>query len=138
MDDSTQDKIEEILVADQTEPTLTPGVKTTRKTRAPKTEIPKSKKEKISSKQLTGILYLAHTGIAQASSTPDFEISEQEAEAIASSIVELLQHYDFETSAKTLAWANLIGVLGTVYGLKIFKILSDKKDKNENPEFFLV
>lgn len=78
------------------------------------------KKEKLSSRQLTGIIYLGSSGAAQAFNMPLLEIDEKEATAIADAVVDVLQYYDFEASAKTVAWANLVGVLATVYGVRIW------------------
>lgn len=89
------------------------------------------KKEKLSAKQITGILYLGHATAADALNVPDLMIQETEAEAIASALVDVLQHYDFEASAKTIAWANLVGTLATVYGLKIYN-LSKKSAQNHD------
>lgn len=90
------------------------------------------KKEKLSAKQLTGILYLGHATAAEALNVPGLMIQETEAEAIASALVDVLQHYDFEASAKTIAWANLVGTLATVYGLKIYN-LSKKSAQSHDP-----
>lgn len=81
------------------------------------------KKSKISARQLTGILYLGHSGAAEVTKTPEIAIDEAEAAAIASAMVDVLSHYDFEASAKTLAWANLFGTMATVYGMKIYALM---------------
>lgn len=102
-----------------------------KKQRKPREPKPKpnqtGKKEKLSSRQLTGIIYLANSAAANALNTPQLEIEETEATAIADALVDLLQHYDFEASAKTLAWANLFGVLATVYGVRVWSILQHKR-----------
>lgn len=87
------------------------------------------KKSKISARQLTGMLYLGHAGAAEVLKTPEIAINEDEAGAIAAAVVDVLSHYDFEASAKSLAWANLIGTMATIYGLKIYSII--QKPKNE-------
>jgi hypothetical protein len=90
----------------------------------------KGKKEKLSARQLTGIIYLGNSAAASALKQPDLEIQEAEAALIADAVVDVLQHYDFEASAKTLAWGNLVGVLATVYGVKIWSILQKPKITN--------
>jgi hypothetical protein len=77
-----------------------------------------TKKEKITARQLTGILMLTHTGASEAFSNPFIRLDESEAGEIAGALVDVLNHYDFEASAKTLAWCNLVGTMATIYGLK--------------------
>jgi hypothetical protein len=43
-----------------------------------------------------------------------------------------MQHYDFEASAKTLAWANLVGVCASVYGFKIMSVINTAKHQNDD------
>lgn len=83
------------------------------------------KKEKLSARQLTGIIYLGNNAAAQALNSPIFQIEENEAEKIANALVDVLQYYDFEASAKTIAWANLAGTLATVYGLRVWSVLQN-------------
>lgn len=87
----------------------------------------KGKKEKLSARQLTGIIYLGNSAAASALKMPELEMQESEAAAIADAVVDVLQYYDFEASAKTVAWANLIGTVATVYGLKIWSIMQRPK-----------
>ena len=104
--------------------------KKTRKSRAPR-QVTATKKEKLSARQLTGILYVGHSSAAQYLAKPIIAIEESEAAQIAEAIVDVMQHYDFDVSAKALAWANLAGVLATVYGFKI--LASIKSVKSESP-----
>ena len=91
-----------------------------------------SKKEKISARQLTGLLYLGHATAADALKTPEIAIQEDEAAAIAAAVVDVLQYYDFDASAKTLAWANLFGTCATIYGLKIYAIMQKGHDVGQD------
>lgn len=91
--------------------------------RQPSNKAPTSKKEKLSKTQLQGMLYIGHATLANAMNKPIIAIEPDEAGQIAEALVELLQFYDFEVSAKSIAWANLIGVLATVYGFKILSVL---------------
>jgi len=83
------------------------------------------KKEKLSARQLTGIIYLGNSAAASALKAPALEIDEKEAALIADAVVDVLQYYDFEASAKTVAWANLVGTLATVYGLRIWSMMQN-------------
>ena len=89
------------------------------------------KKEKLSARQLTGLLFLSHAGAAEALNVPEIALDEREAESLANAIVDVMQYYDFEASAKTVAWANLIGTAAAVYGLK-FLSLRKKGGQNDN------
>jgi hypothetical protein len=82
------------------------------------------KKEKISARQITGILMLSHGFAANSTGIEQIALDEVEAETIAAALVDVLQFYDFQTSAKTLAWCNLVGTIATVYGLKFMQFRS--------------
>jgi len=84
------------------------------------------KKEKISARQITGILMLSHGFAATSAGIPELALDEAEAETIAAAMVDVLQFYDFQTNAKTLAWCNLVGTLATVYGLKFLQMRSNQ------------
>lgn len=99
-----------------------------RKPRTPREGIKESKKEKLTANQITGLLMLSLNGAANVANVPEMGVEETEAREIAQAIVDLLQHYDFKTSAKAMAWANLVGVLATVYGLKIFALFNKNND----------
>jgi hypothetical protein len=83
-----------------------------------------TKKEKISARQIGGILMLSHGFAASSMGIEQIALDETEAETIAAAVVDVLQFYDFQTNAKTLAWANLVGTLATVYGLKFLQLRS--------------
>jgi hypothetical protein len=85
------------------------------------------KKEKLSARQITGMLYMGHAAAASAIGIPQIAIQETEAEQIANALVDVLQFYDFEASAKTVAWANLLGTCAMVYGFKVMAFLNEQK-----------
>lgn len=90
-----------------------------------------SKKAKLSSRQLAGMLVIGHAFAADAIDLPELALAEHEATAIADAIVDVMQYYDFDASGKTLAWANLLGVCASVYGLKFITAAKRKEARVE-------
>lgn len=91
-----------------------------------------AKREKMSSKQLSGILLIGHSAVAEMTQINELVISEDEAGQLAAAIVDVMQHYDFEASAKTLAWANLVGTMAVIYGVKLWGFLDAQKERQKS------
>ena len=68
------------------------------------------------------ILFSMHTMLAAITSTPELALDKTEAAEIAKAADAVAQHYDVTASAKTLAWTNLLMVVGAAYGTRIFAI----------------
>lgn len=98
-----------------------------RRGRAKSTPNVSGKKEKMSAKQICGILEFSHFAAAEALKMPELAIKSDEAMQLSEAIVEVMGHYDFEASAKSIAWANLIGVAAVIYGPRIVAGFINKK-----------
>lgn len=73
-----------------------------------------------------------HYSIAKLARFPEFELAEDEAEAIAESAREVAKHYNIEEIAgleKHLAVANLVAVLGGIYGRKFLDAAARRKSE---------
>lgn len=77
------------------------------------------------------ILYSGHSILAAITKTPEFQLANQEAEEIAKAIGNVSRHYDVSASAKTVDIANLIMVLGMVYGSRLLAIRARKTNERK-------
>lgn len=72
-----------------------------------------------------------HAMLSAALEVPELELEEKEAGAIAQSLVEVQRFYPVGIDEKTLAWINLITVLGGVYGTRYAAVRVRKKREKE-------
>ncbi len=85
------------------------------------------KKERITARQLGGMVFGVTVTAAELSGIEALEIEKEEADEIAGAILDVMSHYDFQASAKAVAWANLVGVLCATYGVKVLQALRKTK-----------
>lgn len=64
------------------------------------------------------LLITLHWGIAQLSKIPEFHLDPTEAKSLAIATQAVIDQYDIQVAAKTLAWANLITTGATIYGTR--------------------
>jgi hypothetical protein len=92
----------------------------------PRTE--ESQKESHLSANLDGLLLSAHFAVAAFLETPELEINQVQAKQYAESLKEVMKHYQTVVDPKKLAWAQLIFVMGGIYG-PMFPAIRDRKSK---------
>lgn len=84
------------------------------------------------------ILLSAHTMLAAMTKTPELIISQDEANKLASAINTVQEHYPVHVDPKAMAWLNLAGVAGMIYGPRIFVAVKRKREspspKSEAPK----
>lgn len=66
------------------------------------------------------VIFSVHAAIAGATSNPIWEISDGESKSLAVAILEIEKQYPTKIDPRALAWMNLAGVLGAVYGTRLF------------------
>lgn len=79
------------------------------------------------------ILFSTHQLLASLAQTPEMAIDKMEANTLAIGIANVARHYDMGATQKSLDWANLISVVGMVYGTRIYAIrarVAQEKAKN--------
>jgi hypothetical protein len=89
----------------------------TRKPRSPN----KPKEGKVSQVDIGGIealLFSVHTMLASSTQVPELLLAPEEAHQIATALANVQRHYAIEASAKAVDWANLMMVVGAVYGTR--------------------
>lgn len=68
------------------------------------------------------VLLSIHTAAAAVFKTPELVLADQEAEALAKALVEIERLYPAQIDPRVLAWVNLIGTAGMIYGTRVFAI----------------
>lgn len=68
------------------------------------------------------VLLSIHTAAAAVFKTPELVLADQEAEALAKALVEIERLYPAQIDPRVLAWINLVGTAGMIYGTRIFAI----------------
>lgn len=68
------------------------------------------------------VLLSIHTAAAAVFKTPELVLADQEAEALAKALVEIERLYPAQIDPRVLAWVNLVGTAGMIYGTRIFAI----------------
>jgi hypothetical protein len=63
-----------------------------------------------------------HFGLAAAFSTPELELGEDEAKALADGMANVAATYDHNMNPRTLAWAQMAVIAGGIYGTRVFAI----------------
>lgn len=61
-----------------------------------------------------------HAMLAALTSIKEMELDKDEAKALSSAAANVARHYDVSASQKSLDWANLVMVAGSLYGSRIF------------------
>lgn len=74
---------------------------------------------------------LFHTSIAAMTKTPELELEEEEAKAVAESTLTLAAMYDLTPDPKLQAMMNLAIILGTTYGTRVIAIRARKAQEKE-------
>jgi len=81
---------------------------------------------------------MAHIGLAMAFKAPELALTPEQATAMARASADVMQYYDTELPAKTMAWVNLAFCFGGVYFEKTATIVARKRmeaeHKNEVPQ----
>lgn len=82
----------------------------------------------------------AHAFAAAMLGIPLIQILPDESVAIAEALCDVASHYELPVSGKTLAWVNLIAVLGMVYGIRVaqwpaYKLAKQREAMNREREF---
>jgi len=86
----------------------------------------------IGANQIQGL----HVVLAKLTGQPIFEISEFEAQMLASSIANVSEHYDLTASSKTMAIVGLCGAIGIVYVPRVVAVRqANRKPKGPPPLF---
>jgi hypothetical protein len=63
-----------------------------------------------------------HAGLAALSKCPELAIGEAESKQLAEAAGKVMRHYPIETTQKTLDWAGLGLLAGTIYGTRVVAI----------------
>jgi hypothetical protein len=102
-----------------------PGVK-------PRASTPSEKA--VSVKGIEEILLAIHIGIAKIASAPEFELDRKEAEKLSIAMTAVAAHYNVVVDPKWIAWAGLMGVMGSIYAPRFVAIKARKSmEKEETP-----
>jgi len=72
-------------------------------------------------------LFYAHALLAKAARTPEIALDETEAKTLATSAMNVMQHYNIKASQKAIDWGNLVLTMGIVYGGKFHAISERQK-----------
>lgn len=81
-------------------------------------------------------LFYAHSLLAKATKTPELELDKTEAETLAKSAMNVMQHYNIKASQKAIDWGNLLLTMVIIYGGKFHAVHArqeaSKKAKRED------
>lgn len=72
-----------------------------------------------------------HTMLAGMTGAVELKLEKEEAESLASAIVDVGRFYNMEVPAKAAAWTNLIMVAGALYGPRVM-VLNMKRKANKS------
>lgn len=72
-------------------------------------------------------LFYTHSVLAQVTKTPEFALTEQESEKLGTACMNVLRHYNINTSQKAIDWGNLLITGGLIYGSKVHQASERKK-----------
>ena len=64
-------------------------------------------------------------------SSPEWQMTEQEASEYAKALAAVSRHYDMGASAKTLDWINLGTTMASIYGVRVMAISARRKDAKQ-------
>ena len=67
-------------------------------------------------------MFSGHMMLASLVKAQEFALDDGEAKALALATINVSRHYGTTISAKSMDWANLIMVVGTVYGTRLMTI----------------
>lgn len=87
------------------------------------------KKASVDLAGIEALLMSVHTMMAAAMKAPEMALDPKEAEALASAISTVQEHYPVSWAPKTMAWLNLGMVAGGIYGPRIFVLAAKRKPK---------
>jgi hypothetical protein len=76
----------------------------------------------IGAEGVAAILVTVHAALVAVTKLPELEISEEEASKLARASVAVAKLYDVRASEKALAWANLLGIAGSIYVTRVLAI----------------
>lgn len=83
------------------------------------------------------ILYSMHMMLSGITKTPELLLDKAEANAMAIAMAEVSKHYDVAVAQKSLDWANLLMVVGGIYGTRLVAIRMrnsrEKELRKKNP-----
>lgn len=101
----------------------------------------KSKTETLDLGGVSATLVGIHALLAGMTATPELAIDSEEATQLAAAMDRLAKEYGVAVASRTMAWVNLMMVIGAIYGTRTFAIVnrqrSEKADKakpvNDDP-----
>jgi len=71
--------------------------------------------------------------LAAITKTQELAIDQTEANMLATGIANVSRHYDFAATQKSIDWANLLMVAGTIYGTRIYAIRAKRPPRPTKP-----
>jgi hypothetical protein len=77
------------------------------------------------------ILFSLHQMAAVGLKVPEMALDPKEAQVLGQAIADVQSHYDFDVSAETTIWVNLVMALGSVYGPRAVLIYHRKQKVKE-------
>lgn len=77
------------------------------------------------------VLYSIHAGVAGVMQNPVWMIEEGEAAQLGKALIEVERQYPTRIDPRALAWINLLGVAGAIYGPRILASLADIKARRD-------
>lgn len=80
---------------------------------------------------LSATLFSLHMMGASLLSSPTLALEEDESKNLAKAIKNVQRHYDMPITEKALDWMNLFGVMGMVYGPRIFVARAKRKEAKD-------
>jgi len=81
-------------------------------------------------RSLDGLIFTAHLMMSGLLGNAMIALDETESKKLAGAIVQVTELYDVKmVDEKTMAWLNLAGVAGTIYGPRLGAVFLDKREK---------
>lgn len=82
---------------------------------------------------LTSTLIIVHAGLASLTKTPEWELSRDEGDALAKSLVSVLEQFDVTPDPKVQAIVGLVMTGGMIYGPKMYLYNERMKQRKAKP-----
>ena len=108
------------------------GTEQKRRGRKPGQKTRKNEKLDLTETLKTSLIF-AHIGLAIGTRTPELALSEEQAKAMAVATADVLQYYDTQIPAKTMAWVNLAMCCGGIYFEKTTAVVERKRAEKARP-----
>lgn len=71
------------------------------------------------------VLYSTHAALSAATGNPIWQLANDESKALAGAIINLEKQYPTRIDPRAMAWVNLIGVAGAIYGSRLIAMRLD-------------